>query len=93
MSEAYSYKLDVSKTDLWRMARDYGAKPPAMKETTFLKFSSRSYGLYWAGCRAYLWAAVGQTHLYIDQEHSELPLEELQRRGMVKEIKKRYAYL
>ena len=38
-------RIQTNKTKLWRLARDYGARPPGMKYTELICYESGSYGL------------------------------------------------
>ena len=79
-------KIQTNKTQLWRLARDYGAQPPALKRTALICYESGSYGLTWpGGPRVYLAAVVGRPVLLIGEDSHRLTVDELRRRGMVSE--------
>lgn len=77
-------RIQTNKTKLWRLARDYGAQPPALKRTALICYESGSYGLTWpGGPRVYLAAVVGRPVLLIGEDSQRLTVDELRRRGMV----------
>ncbi len=77
-------RIQTNKTKLWRLARDYGAQPPALKRTELICYESGSYGLTWpGGPRVYLAAVVGRPVLLVGEDSHRLTVDELRRRGMV----------
>lgn len=79
-------RIQTNKTKLWRLARDYGAQPPMLKRTELICYESGSYGLTWpGGPRVYLSVTLGRPFLQIGKDFHRLTVDELRRRGMVKE--------
>ena len=77
-------RIQTNKTKLWRLARDYGARPPGMKCTELICYESGSYGLAWpGGPKVYLTASLGRPYLQIGKDFYRLTVDELRRRGMV----------
>lgn len=77
-------KIQTNKTQLWRLARDYGAQLPMLKHTELICYKSGSYGLAWpGGPRVYLSVTLGRPFLQIGRAFHRLTVDELRRRGMV----------
>ena len=56
----------LTKTKLWRLARDHGAVPPMMKRTELLVYKQTSAKLRWkgGGCELILLDQGGELHIY-----------------------------
>lgn len=83
-------RIRTNKTQMWRLARDYGAQPPALKRTVLLCYPSGAYGLEWpGGPKVWLGPVLGRPILLIGMESHPLTVDELRGREMVREVRQR----